>query len=182
MPTRTYRLTMMSFLILMGALMPVHVMASDWPIFRGPQHNGISSERHWGEDWANCSLKVRWTKTVGMGSSTVAVADGRLHTMGNSQLLVGSARRDCDVVYCLDAASGVPLWSYSYPAALGAHLYEGGTTTTPTVVGDKVYTLSKQGLAYCFDAETGAVLWQVDLVAQHGVRAPTWSVAGSPYP
>jgi len=172
----------MSLLILMVALMPVRVMASDWPIFRGPKHNGISSERHWGEDWANCSLKVRWTKAVGVGSSTVAVAAGRLYTMGNSELMVGTTRTACDVVYCLDAVSGNPLWSYSYPAALAANFYEGGTSTTPTVAGDKVYTLSKQGLAYCFDAKTGAVLWQVDLVAKYSVRAPTWFFAGSPYP
>ena len=42
MPTRTCRLATMSLLILMVALMPVRVMAGDWPIFRGPQHNGIS--------------------------------------------------------------------------------------------------------------------------------------------
>jgi len=172
----------MFLLILMAGLRTVRVTASDWPIFRGPQHNGISSERHWGEDWANCSLKVKWTKAVGMGSSTVAVAAGRLYTMGNSELPVGTAKKACDVVYCLDAVSGAVIWSYSYQAALAPNSYEGGTSTTPTVAGDKVYTLSKQGLAYCFDAKTGAVLWQVDLVARYGVRAPQWFFAGSPYP
>lgn len=178
MATRTYRLAALSLLILIGSLSTVRVTAHDWPIFHGPQHNNISSERHWGEDWANCSLKVRWTRTVGMGASAVVVADGRLYTLGNSKIL----NKDTDTIYCLDPNSGTQVWSYSYPAALGAHLYEGGTTTTPTVVGDKAYTLNKQGLAYCFDAETGAVLWQVDLVAKHGVRTPTWSFTGSPYP
>jgi outer membrane protein assembly factor BamB len=182
MPTHTYRLATMSLVTLMAGLMPVRATADDWPIFRGPRHNGISSERHWGEDWANCALKVQWTKAVGLGSSTVAVAAGRLYTMGNSQLPVDRATTACDVVYCLDAVSGTLIWSYSYPAALAPNLYEGGTTTTPTVADDKVYTLSKQGLAYCFDAKTGAVLWQIDLVAKYGVRAPTWFFAGSPYP
>ena len=97
--------------------------AGDWPIFRGPRHNGISTERHWGEDWANCSLKVKWTQSVGLGSSAVAVADGRLYAMGNSELQVGTARKACDVVYCLDANSGAPLWSYSYAAALAPNSY-----------------------------------------------------------
>jgi outer membrane protein assembly factor BamB len=182
MPTRAYGFATISLLILMVGLMPIHAMADDWPIFHGPRHNGISPERHWGEDWANCSLKVKWTAAVGMGSSTVTVASGRLYTMGNSQILIGTAKKDCDVIYCLDAISGSSLWNYSYPAALASNFYEGGTSTTPTAAGDKVYTLSKQGLACCFDAETGAVLWQVDLVAKHGVRAPTWFFAGSPYP
>ncbi len=177
----THKFAAMSPLILMACLMTVHAAASDWPIFRGPQHNGISDERHWGEDWANCSMKVRWTQSVGLGASSVAVVDGRLYTMGNSELQVGSAKR-CDVVYCLDANSGAQLWSHSYVAALAPNSYEGGTNTTPTVAGDRVYTLSKQGLACCFDAKTGEVLWQVDLVAKHGVKAPEWYFGGSPYP
>jgi hypothetical protein len=124
MPTRTYRLATMSLLILIAGLRTVRVTAGDWPIFHGPQHNNISSERHWGEDWANCSLKVRWTKTVGMGSSTVVVADGRLYTMGNSQLLVGSARRDCDVSVAWMAGAAP---AFSYPATRGP-LYEGAPT------------------------------------------------------
>ncbi len=178
MPNRTHRLTTMSLLILIAGLRTVRVTAGDWPIFHGPQHNNVSSERHWGEDWANCSLKVRWTKAVGMGSSAVVVADGRLYTLGNSKIL----NKDTDTIYCLDPNSGAQIWTYSYTAALGAHLYEGGTTTTPTVVGDELYTLSKQGLACCFDAKTGAVLWQIDLVAKHGLLLPTWSFTGSPYP
>jgi outer membrane protein assembly factor BamB len=181
MPTDRPKTTPLT-LILLAGLVVVRATASDWPIFRGPQHNGISTERHWGEDWANCTFKIRWTKSVGLGASAVSVADGRLYTLGNSDLQIGSAKKACDVVYCLDAESGAPLWSYSYVATLAPNSYEGGTNTTPTVAGDRVYTLSKQGLAHCFDAKTGAVLWQVDLAVKHGVRAPDWHFAGSPYP
>ena len=182
MSTHKLKTTPLLALILLAGLAAVRATANDWPIFRGPRHNGISYERHWGGDWANCTPQVRWTQAMGMGSSTVAVAAGRLYTMGNSELLVGKVKKVCDVVYCLDAESGALLWSYSYEAALAPNSYEGGTSTTPTVAGDRVYTLSKQGLAYCFDAKTGAVLWQADLVAKYGVRAPTWFFAGSPYP
>jgi outer membrane protein assembly factor BamB len=174
MPTPKLKTTLS--LILLAGLMAVRATASDWPIFRGPNHNGISDERHWGEDWANCTMKVRWTKPVGLGASAVSVVGGRVYTMGNI------LNKETDTVYCLDAGTGAEIWRYSYPAALAPNSYEGGTNTTPTVVGDRVYTLGKQGLAYCFDAKTGAVLWQVDLVAKHGVRAPDWYFGGSPYP
>jgi outer membrane protein assembly factor BamB len=181
MQTHKIEMTPLALILLM-ALLTAPATADDWPLFRGPNHNGISHERHWGEDWANCTFKVRWTKPVGLGASAVAVAGGRLYTMCNSQLQVGSSKKACDTVYCLDAGSGAPIWSTSYAAALGDNSYEGGTNTTPTVAGDRVYTLSKQGLAYCFDAMTGTVLWQVDLVAKYRVTAPGWYFGGSPYP
>ncbi len=177
MPTPRFATISLLALGFMGWV-AVPARAVDWPIFRGPRHNGISYERHWGEDWANCSFKVKWTQSVGLGASSVAVADGRLYTMGNGKIL----NKDSDTVYCLDASSGAPIWTYSYTAILYPSSYEGGTNTTPTVVGDRVYTLGKQGQAFCFDAETGAVLWQVDLVARYKVNPPGWYFAGSPYP
>ena len=36
-------------------------------------------------------------------------------------------------------------------------------------------------MAYCLDANDGAVLWQSDLVADYGVRVPTYGFAGTPY-
>ena len=73
------------------------------------------------------------------------------------------------------------LWTYAYEAPLSPDSYEGGPSATPTVAGGRVYTLSKRGVAYCLDARNGAVVWQCDMVAKHGMRAPTWGFAGSPY-
>jgi len=166
---------------LLTVWMTVPAAADDWSNWRGPQHNGISSERHWGGDWATCTPRVRWTQAVGTGFSSIAVAEGRLYTLGNSDLVVGKTKKAHDVIYCLDAPSGAILWTRAYEAPLAPDSYEGGPSATPTVADGKVYTLSKQGMAYCLDAKDGTVVWQSDLVARHGMRAPTWGFAGSPY-
>ncbi len=162
-----------SIMISLIALTAVCALADDWPNWRGPQHNGISYEDNWGSKWATCEPNVLWERQVGTGFSSIAVAEGRLYTMGNSA--------EHDVVYCFDTSSGATLWTHSYPASLSPNSYEGGPSATPTVAYGRVYTLSKKGVAYCLNATDGAVQWQSDLVANYGVRAPIWGFAGSPY-
>ncbi|MHC4555800.1 MAG: PQQ-like beta-propeller repeat protein [Planctomycetota bacterium] len=178
---RVYNFITISTLVLLIAFMAVCSVADDWPNWRGPQHNGISNEIDWGGDWSTCEPRVRWMKQVGTGFSSIAVAKGRLYTMGNSKLTVGRTKIEHDVVYCLDANSGEILWTHAYPSPLAPNSYEGGPSATPTIADSNVYTLSKQGMAYCLDANDGTVRWESDLVANYGVRAPTWGFAGSPY-
>jgi len=168
-----YNTITISALLLFTALMTVCAMADDWPNWRGPQHNGISYELDWGGDWETCEPNVLWERQVGTGFSSIAVAEGWLYTMGNTN--------NTDKVSCLDANSGRILWAHEYPSDLAPNSYEGGPSATPTVANSKVYTLSKQGMAYCLDAADGEVLWQRDLVANYAVLAPTWGFAGSPY-
>ena len=176
-----HKYIMIPTLVLGTILLTVPAGAEDWANWRGPRRNGISSERHWGGEWANCTPKVRWTQAVGTGFSSLAVAEGHVYTLGNREVVVGTTRKTRDTVYCLDAATGQIRWSYAYEAPLSPDNYEGGPSATPTVADASVYTLSKRGLAYCLDAKTGAVVWQCDLVARHGMRVPTWGFGGSPY-
>jgi len=178
---RSYSFMAISILILLIALMTVCAVAEDWPNWRGPQHNGISYEGNWGGNWANCEPNVVWEQQVKTGFSSIAVAEGRLYTMGNSDLVVGGKTIAHDLVYCLDANSGEILWTHAYPSPLAPDSYDGGPSATPTVADSNVYTLSKHGMAYCLDANDGEVVWENDLVANYGVRTPTWGLAGSPY-
>ncbi|MBL7153092.1 MAG: PQQ-like beta-propeller repeat protein [Phycisphaerae bacterium] len=162
-----------TILVSLVGLMAVCAVADDWPNWRGPQHDGISYEVNWGGDWATCEPNVLWSEQVGTGFASIAVADGRVYTMGNTSAT--------DRVFCLDANSGEILWTHSYPSALAPNSYEGGPSATPTVADGKVYTLSKHGMAYCLDANDGKILWEKNLVADYGVLPPTWGFAGSAY-
>ena len=175
---RAHKFMTILVLVLLIGLMTVHAVADDWPNWRGPQHNGISYELNWGGDWATCEPRVRWMQEVGTGFSSIAVAKGRLYTMGNRELAVGGIKKAHDAIYCLDANSGEILWTHAYEASLAPNSYEGGPSATPTAANGHVYTLSKQGMAYCLDANDGTVVWQSDLVARYGLRSPTLGFAG----
>ncbi len=149
-------------------------LATDWPCYRGPSHNGITQETDWSSSWGDAGPKLLWKKSVGIGFSTTAAADGRVYTMGNS----GKAT-NIDTVYCFDAQTGQDLWKHSYSCPLQPKYYAGGTLSTPTVDAGKVYTLSKMGDFFCLDAKTGNVLWQKQLDKELGFELPTWHFSSS---
>jgi hypothetical protein len=158
-------------LIVLVLLVAAAARAEDWPNWRGPRHDGISTETGWRTNWPADGPKVLWRAEVGVGFSSFAVADGRAFTMGNA----GGK----DTVWCFDAETGEVLWSHSYPCPLMSKYYEGGTHSTPTVHGGKVYTFSKTGQVLCLAAADGKVLWARDLRENLGLKVPTWGFASS---
>ncbi len=149
------------------------VQAADWPHWRGPHYDGISREA---APKANFS-KIAWQKAIGVGFSSMAVAEGRVFAMGCS----GQRRGTQETFYCLDAATGKPLWSDSYAAALVDYLHEGGPCATPTVDGKRVYGLSKSGRLACYNVANGEKHWTVELMPMAGLaKPPEWGFAGSP--
>ena|ERR1051326_3325956 len=154
-----------------AAFLPTAI-GDDWPQWRGPNRNGISSEKGWRDHWAPDGPPTLWKANVGAGFSSFAVAEGRVYTMGNAD--------DKDTVFCFDVATGKQLWTHSYPADLGDKYFDGGTTGTPTVDDGRVFTLSRWGDLFCFDAATGKVIWSRNIQKEIGVPVPTWGFSGSP--
>ena len=160
--------------LILGLILAVApaMFADDWPRWRGLEANGISKETGWNTGWPKEGPKQLWKATVGIGFSSVTVADGRVFTLGNSN--------ETDTVFCFDEKTGKELWKHSYPCGLDPKYYEGGPGSSPTCEKDRVYTLSKRGHLFCFDAASGKVIWQTNLLDGLGVKKPEWGFAGSP--
>jgi len=152
-------------------LLARQALADDWPNWRGPHHNGISSEKNWVAKWPADGPPLLWKKSVGLGFSSITVSQGRAYTMGNKD--------DVDTVFCFDAENGNVLWKKSYPCPINPLYYEGGPSATPTVDGNFVYTLSKKGNLYCFAADSGNIVWSKDIAAELGLEVPTWGFSSS---
>lgn len=153
-------------------LIAANLPAADWPNWRGPAHNGISTEKDWRSQWPADGPPVLWKTSVGIGFASFSVADGRVYTTGFA--------KEQDTLFCFDATTGKPLWKHSYPSELGDKSYEGGTSATPTVAGGKVYHLSRWGDAMCLDAVNGKVVWSKNIAEETGAPVPDWGFAGSP--
>ncbi len=144
----------------------------DWPCWMGKKLDGVSTESGWSAQWPEEGLVERWSREIGIGFSSVAIAGKRLLTMGHVD--------GDEIVYCLDCDSGEVLWTHEYPCELIDNLYEGGPGATPTIDGDKVYTLGKEGQLCCLELDDGEVVWRKDLQEDLGVPLPEWGFNSSP--
>jgi outer membrane protein assembly factor BamB len=161
-----------SLLVVLGSFFLNMVQSADWPAFRGPNHNGISSEAI---AWPKTGgPKQLWKINVGIGHSAVTVVGNRAYTMGNAN--------DTDTVFALDIATGKTVWKHSYPCneKVGIKDYD-GPFATPAVAGGVVYTLSRKGDLFAFDAQKGNIIWSRNIVEDEGVKPPGFGgLAGSP--
>jgi outer membrane protein assembly factor BamB len=145
--------------------------ADDWPNWRGPHHNGISTESGWLAKWPAGGPPQLWKASVGVGFSSVAVCKGRAYTTGN--------QKDIDSVFCFDAETGKLLWKYSHPCPIDAFLYEGGTSATPTIESNNLFILGKKGDLFCFAADDGKVVWSKNIARELNLEIPRWDFASS---
>ena len=144
----------------------------DWPQWRGPDRNGLSTESALLTEWPANGPPVVWSASeLGAGYGSVAIHDERLYVQG----LRGSE----STVFSLSLDNGDVLWSRA--VGPGANNYEGsGPRGTPTVDGDRLYVLTERGDLACLRADDGTVLWQRNILDDFGGRNPPWLISESP--
>ena len=145
--------------------------AAEWRHWRGPHDDGTSRESNWRSSGGPDDL---WRVEVGLGYSGVVIANGLLYTLGYEQEL------GVDIVFALDARTGEHVWDFGYPAEIWDFLHEGGTLTTPTVDGDVLYTINREGNFHRFDAASGELTASRAFREELGLEPPTWGFAASP--
>ena len=157
-------------LCLSGLLCSVS-LAADWPQFLGPQRTGVSAETGLLKQWPATGLKEVWRVPGGVGMSAVAVADGKALTM------VQDAQNQS--VLALSAKTGETLWRT--PVASGYRNGQGnGPRATPTIVKDRVYTYTGEGVLTALNLADGKVLWAVDAVKKFSAKPADYGMASSP--
>jgi outer membrane protein assembly factor BamB len=149
------------------------LLAADWPQFLGPNRNCTSSETGLLATWPQEGPPKVWEKQVGEGYSGPVVAGDRLilfHRLAKSE-----------VVECLDAATGKPIWKFDYPTAYEDDYGKGnGPRATPAIAGDKVYALGAEGKLHCLELATGKKIWTRALHDDYEVKKGFFGVATSP--
>lgn len=143
----------------------------DWLQWRGGDGSGVSTETEWSSEGRPAPL---WTASVGLGYSSVVVAGNRLYTAGFDE------DKGRDFIRCLDAKTGEEIWTHSYEAKKWDKFHGGGTNCTPSLDGNRLIVLNREGKLTCLDAEKGEVIWGKDMVKEFGAVVPTWGFAASP--
>ncbi len=148
----------------------LNAAGSDWPQWRGADRTDVSPETGLLKTWPAAGPKRVWLfENAGSGYSGPAIANGKLFTLGT--------REGSEVLLVLDANTGKELWT----AKLGEVLDNGwgnGPRGTPTVDGDRVYSLSGPGNLVCVNVADGKILWQVSM-SDLGGKKPNWGFSES---
>lgn len=147
----------------------------DWPQFRGPGHNDISTETGLLQDWPAEGPRLVWKATgLGDGYAGVAVVGDRVYTAGD--------KGEASYVVALNAADGQPVWSAKLgrpgPGGSGNPKFN-GPRATPTVDGNGLYAVGQWGELVCLNTADGKELWRKDCVSDLGGVGPEWGYSES---
>lgn len=169
---------MRRLLLVLGPLLflsaaPVTQKDFEWTGWRGPDRTGLSKEKGLLHEWPEGGPKLLWQVTgAGEGFSTPSVTEDGIYLMGDTD--------GQELVLAFDPkAEGKLLWS----SAVGPVRHSGsgypGPRSTPTVSGNRVYTLGLNGDLVCLDRRDGKLIWRRNLVDDFGGVIPNWGYSES---
>lgn len=146
--------------------------AMDYPQFLGKNRNGVVTGTKLNFDWETHPPKLVWRRPVGAGWSGFAV-------VGNSAI-TQEQEDDWEKVVCYELHTGEIKWSHQDQARYDTPPAGLGPRATPTISGNRVYTVGSTGVLNCLDFETGEQLWTTNIFEEHKAKAPPWGVSISP--
>lgn len=144
--------------------------SADWPHWRGPTRDDISSEPSgWnGKTWIKGEV---WQASVGEGSSSPLVVDDRVYLTGWA--------KNRDTIVCLNADNGKEHWRQSYNSprygrhAIGDQKLYSGACSTPEYdsATGLLFTLGVDGDLTAWDTENkGRNVWSLNLYDKYEAK------------
>ena len=159
--------------VLILCILASMVQADDWPQFLGPRRDGVSDEKGLLETFGKDGPKIVWQRDVGEGYSGPAIAGERL---------ILFHRVDAEeVVECLHAVTGKPIWKFAYPTNfVDGQTSVNGPRATPVIVGGNVIALGAEGALHCLTLDKGVKTWSHSLTQEYKTKLGYFGIGTSP--
>jgi outer membrane protein assembly factor BamB len=157
-------------LLMALALGAAEIHAADWPQFRGPDRDGISTETGLVDGWGENGPRELWRSPIGAGYSAIIAVGDRLFTMDSDD--------SREYVIALDRATGREAWRTAV-GELFENDYGNGPRSTPTWSDGALFALSSVGNLTALSADEGKLLWRRELQADFGSEVPNWAFSSS---
>jgi outer membrane protein assembly factor BamB len=164
---------LIAFCLLTFRLVAAAQPGEDWPRFLGPRADETSTETGLLDKWSTNGPPVLWEKTIGTGYGAPSI-------LGN-QLVVHHRIANEEIVECLDANAGTPLWHYNYPTQfIDPYGYNNGPRSCPLLTSNFCYTFGAEGKLLCLELKTGKPVWQRDTGSEWNVPPAFFGVGSTP--
>ena len=143
----------------------------DWPNWRGPQQNRVSTEKGLIDSWdpeGGPGSNLIWQSEALAGRSSPVVFEDRLYTIVRDKPATAD---EGEKVVCVDAATGQPIWEYRINMYLTDVPDERIGWSCPVVDPEtgNVYVQGVCGYFCCLDGRTGRLLWDHSLHEEFGL-------------
>ena len=143
-----------------------------WAGFRGGDRNGTVPGVRIDTDWIASPPVSLWRRPVGPGWASFAVRGNIVYTQ--------EQRGDEEIVSAYSLTTGESVWRHRDHVRLNDPMGGPGPRATPTLAGDRVYTVGSTGILNALGAESGSVVWSRNLPMDLGTAVPTWGCSSSP--
>jgi outer membrane protein assembly factor BamB len=160
--------------VVLPAEQPLTANSQDWSQFHGPNRDNLSGETGLHTDWNQSPPALLWKiEGLGIGYSSIAIADGKIFTMGDRNKTDGSTAQ---FVLAFDLQTQKELWATQVGPG-----HKDGPRSIPTIDGEFLYALGTEGDLVCLDTATGTEYWRKSLPNDFGgVMMSKWKFSESP--
>jgi outer membrane protein assembly factor BamB len=150
----------------------------NWPAWRGPSGNGISSEKNLPAKWTAAGENVAWKLAMPSFSGSTPVVWGNRIFLNVADEL--HSREAVTLhLWCVDRDSGKLLWQR--PLGGGNHQERKQNMSSPSPVTDgrNVWVMTGTGVLKAFDF-AGTEIWSRDIQKDYGRFGQQWGYGSSP--
>ncbi len=166
-------------IVMLGWLVAVHIVsttsarADNWPQWRGPKNDGISTEHGLPAKWSK-TLNVAWrTPLPGRAGATPCVWGDRIYLTSNEG--------DDLVVLCIAAEDGAIKWKRTVGSGnQDARAGEGNSASpSPSTDGEHVWVFFGTGILACYTVD-GTEVWRLDANERFGTIDIQFGMTSTP--
>ena len=156
--------------VVAAVVLPVPVAADNWPNWRGPTRDGVTTEAvplEWDTE-TNVTWKLEMPEWTG---STPAIWE--------ELIFLNVAEGDTLELWCLDRNTGQPIWQRFLSDGNRRQRKQNMSSPSPVTDGEHVWVMTGTGILRAFDFD-GNEVWMRDIQADYGQFGLNWGYASSP--
>ena len=145
--------------------------AQNWPQWRGPALNGVSSEKN---------LPVKWTTEENVvWKLELPEWSGSTPVIWRNHVFLNVAEAGNLYLWAVDKTKGTVLWKKLLGGGDAKMRKQNMSSPSPVTDGRSVYVMTGTGILKGFDF-TGKELWSRDIQKEYGAFGLNWGYASSP--
>ncbi|VTS05861.1 PQQ-binding-like beta-propeller repeat protein [Tuwongella immobilis] len=164
------------------ALLPMMLIAADWPQWRGPNLDGVAQDGTYPTEWDGTKgTNIAWKMPLpGAGNSSPVIVGEDLFLTATSGAKHGELH-----LLCYARGDGKLRWQTDFTATPADAPFKmfpperGHAASTVAVSGNSVVALFGTGDLVCVD-RTGKPIWMRSLTSEYGVIRNDYGIAASP--